>query len=166
MDFDLSGITKSGSISILKPSPSHSWQAPYGELNENILGVRISGKLKLHAGHAKSSLYGIVSLVSTLWINTVPPDILSAVSTESARRLPIPDFKIRRSTTNSIECRLFLSSFISSSNERTSPSTRTLTKPSFFARSNTFSCVPFLPLTIGLNTRIFVSISLSTFSTI
>src|SRR3989344_3952910 len=38
IDFDLSGITKSGSNSILTPSPLQALQEPKGELNENVLG--------------------------------------------------------------------------------------------------------------------------------
>ena len=39
-DFFVSGTTRFGSISVIYPNPSHCWQAPYGELKENILGVK------------------------------------------------------------------------------------------------------------------------------
>ena len=47
----LSGTIKSSSIFIKYPIPIQVGQAPYGLLNENILGV-ISGKLKPQSGHA------------------------------------------------------------------------------------------------------------------
>ena len=54
-DLDLSGTTKSGSISIWEPRPSQWGQAPYGELNENILGD-ISSIETSQWGQAKCSL--------------------------------------------------------------------------------------------------------------
>src|SRR5574344_1201605 len=58
-----SGITKSGDIFNLNPSPSHSEQAPNGELNENKLGS-ILGTENPETGHAKSCEKRISSLVA------------------------------------------------------------------------------------------------------
>ena len=49
--FVRSGMIRSGSNSILMPSPLHSSQAPKGELNENIRGWS-SSKVIPHCGQA------------------------------------------------------------------------------------------------------------------
>src|SRR5919202_2900521 len=49
--FDLSGIIKSGSNSILIPKPLHSLHAPKGELNENVRGSRSPREMP-QRGHA------------------------------------------------------------------------------------------------------------------
>src|SRR3989339_576999 len=82
-----SGITSAGSISNFVPSPSHSGQAPKGELNEKVRGS-ISGILMPQSGQAWCSL----NIFSVPFIMTFisPLDSLSAVSTESDNRSRAP----------------------------------------------------------------------------
>ena len=82
-------------------------------------------------------------------IITSPSESFTAVSIESESLLSIPDFTAIRSTTTSIVCFLFLSSSISSVISIFSPSTLTLTYPSFLIASSNFSWRPFFPLTTG-----------------
>jgi hypothetical protein len=106
--------------------------------------------------HAKRSEYVVIvpadSSRGTVSISTMPSASATAVSTESASRLRSSRFIDRRSTTTEMSCLYFLSSTISSSSMRSSPSTFTREKPS--ARSSS-SCLPYSPLrprTIGAST--------------
>ncbi len=118
-------ITRSGSISILKPRPAQAGQAPYGLLNENIRGV-ISSKLTPQSGQAKLSEKMIGSPPMTS-MTTMPLASCSAVSKESARREAISDFTTRRSMTTSISCFFCFSSLISSVSSCIAPLTMTRT---------------------------------------
>ena len=87
--------------------------------------------------------------VSTSSISTSPSASATAVSIESASRLRSSLFITRRSTTIAMSCLNFLSSTISSSSRRSSPSILARVKPS--PRSSS-SCLPYSPLrprTIG-----------------
>ena len=111
-DFDSSFITSCGSTFIKMPSPVQVGHAPNGLLKENIVGVS-SGMLIPCSSQAKlcencSSSPPITSTV------IVPPETAAAVSMLSARRERIPSFTTSLSTTISMLCFLFFSSFISS----------------------------------------------------
>ena len=142
------------SNSILYPSPKHSGQAPNGLLKEKLRGS-ISSTLIPQSGHEKLWLKFIFSPSKTSMTNS-PSASSSAFSTESVRRFSIPSFTTSRSTTISILCLIFLSRLISSDSSYRFPSTITRTYPLFFALSNSFACVPFLPRTTGASTCIFV----------
>ena len=76
-DFDLSGTTRSGSTIKSAPSPEHLSQAPYGALNENILGVN-SSKLRLQSGQASFSEKTIY-LSPTTSTTTIPSAFFKAI---------------------------------------------------------------------------------------
>ena len=80
----LFGMIRSGSKTILNPSPLHSSQAPKGELNENIRGWS-SSKARPQTGQAIRDEY-IVSPPSSPTTITSPSARLSAFSTASTRR--------------------------------------------------------------------------------
>ncbi len=82
----------------------------------------------------------------------MPSANATAVSTLSARRLRRSARITSRSTTTEMSCLYFLSSTISSSSWRSSPSTFTRVKPS---ERSSASCLPYSPLrprTIGAMT--------------
>ena len=108
----LSGIIRSISNSILYPRPRHLGQAPNGLLKEKLLGS-ISSILIPQSGQEKLWLKfrSFPSMVST---TRRPSASSSTVSIESERRFSIPGFTIRRSTTISMLCLIFLSRLISS----------------------------------------------------
>ena len=112
MERDLSGIIRSSSNSILYPSPKHSGHAPKGLLKEKLLGST-SSTLMPQSGQEKLWLKftGSPSVTSTV---ISPPLRAITVSMESVRRFSMPSFTIRRSTTTSMLCLIFLSSLISS----------------------------------------------------
>ncbi len=87
------------------PSPSHVWQAPYGELNEKFLGCSSSNESPSNV-HASAWLYVWTS--SPSWVCTAiatrPSVSCSADSTESATRRRMSCFATSRSTTTSIVC--------------------------------------------------------------
>ncbi|MPM36322.1 hypothetical protein SDC9_82917 [bioreactor metagenome] len=130
-----------------------------GLLKENILGD-ISPKPIPQSVHANLVLMRSSSCPMTS-MRTIPLDISRAVSTESTSLFCIPSFTINLSITTSMLCFLFLSRLISSSNSMSSPSTLTLTYPSFLMFSRSFLWVPFAPLTIGAKICIFVLSSYS-----
>ena len=100
-------------------------------------------------------LAGGTVIISIIEMITVPPASLRAVSIESESRPTSASGPVTsRSTTISISCQRVLASLIASSSIRTSPSTRTRTKPSVRAFSNTPRCSPFLCVTIGESTSI------------
>ena len=66
-----SGTISSGSISICEPSPVQRWQAPWGELNENIRGSS-SGIEVPQWRHTKRSEKVCTSPVSTSSMSTIP----------------------------------------------------------------------------------------------
>jgi len=109
---DLSGIIRSSSNSILYPSPKHSGQAPKGLLKEKLLGST-SSMLIPQSGQEKLWLKFTGSPPEMSRIIS-PPDSFITVSMESARRFSIPSFTTRRSTTISMLCLMFFSSWISS----------------------------------------------------
>ncbi len=140
-----SGTTSSGSISIIDPRPVHRGHAPCGELNEKIRGSS-SGMTGPWSGQANFSEYRVTSgspSRGTVSISTIPSASATAVSIESARRLRRSWRITRRSITIEMSCLNFLSSTISSSSIRISPSTFARWKPS--ARSSS-SCLPYSPL--------------------
>ena len=134
---DLSGIIRSISNSILYPSPRQSGQAPKGLLKEKLLGS-ISSTLIPQSGQEKLwlKLWIFPSIVSTI---RSPSARSRTVSTESESLFSIPGFTIRRSTTISILCLIFLSRLISSESSYRFPSICTRTYPLLFACSRSFA---------------------------
>ena len=108
-DMSGSGMTSSGSISNVVPSPSHVGQAPYGELKEKFLGAG-SSKLRPSTGHTRCWLNVMVSFSdespsrATSSTSATPSASLSAVSSESVSRRSMPSRSTRRSMTTSILC--------------------------------------------------------------
>ena len=88
----------------------------------------------------------------TVSISTMPSASATAVSIESARRLRTSSRITSRSTTTEMSCLNFLSSTISSSSIRSSPSTFTRAKPSARSSSKTLPYSPLRPRTIGAST--------------
>ena len=82
LNIDLSGIINSSSICSFTPNPLQSGQAPYGALNEKILGSS-SGNEKSQSGHAYFSLITI-SLSPITLITTFPFNFGKYSSTRSA----------------------------------------------------------------------------------
>ena len=151
-----SGITSSGSTSMRVPSPSHSAQAPNGELNEKLRGSS-SSKLSPSSMHARCSLKvdcrcGSSGSRSTRSITTTPPPSRNAVSTVSVRRR-LPDFlATSRSTTTEIECLTCLRSLGTSSKAYVVPSTSTLAKPCVCSERNKSTNSPLRSRTTGAST--------------
>ena len=129
-------------------------QAPWGELNENIRGSS-SGIEVPQFRHANCSEKVTVSPVSTSWMSTRPSARATAVSTESARRLRRSGRITRRSITTEMSCLNFLSSAMSSSSRRSSPSTCTRVKPSARSSSNSLPYSPLRPRITGASTMNF-----------
>ena len=110
-----SEITRFGSTFRLCPMPSHSSQAPYGELNEKSLGS-ISSIVNPLSGHENFD----ENVIDSLFLNFLgkvsfsystinnPSDKLTAVSTLSASLFPRFEFKIILSTIIEISCLIFL----------------------------------------------------------
>ena len=149
-DSDSSGTTRAGSKSYTAPSPWQSGQAPCGELNENARGV-ISGMLTpqyVHASRRENSR----SPLSSVLMTTMSSARLSAISMDSVSRRSMPGFSTRRSTTTSIAWFLRRSSLMSSSRERSWPSTRTFVKPRVRRAASSFLNSPLRPRTIGAST--------------
>ena len=144
-DFDSSGIIRFKSNSIFSPKPVHSGQAPKGLLNEKRRGCS-SGIEMPQEGHAffcekntSASEDASPPAASFFFVTMmVPFELLSAVSTESAKRLRTEGEMIILSTTISIVCFFCLSSLTVSSKSAITPSTRARAKPAFRASSNTF----------------------------
>ncbi len=141
----------SGSISLKNPSPEHWGHAPCGELKEKSRG-ETSEKENPHSGQANRD-DSWISSPPTTEIRTNPSPTFKAVSREEAKRLATPSRTDNRSMTTSIVWFLFLSRSGLSEISNTSPSIRTLTKPSRSICSNSFRCSPFRALTIGARTR-------------
>ena len=81
---------------------------------------------------------------------TIPSPNPKAVSKESASLPRISSLRTNLSTTASMLCLVFFTSFTSSSDISTIwPSILALTYPFFFMFSITFICSPFLPFIIG-----------------
>ncbi|MNI78323.1 hypothetical protein D3C73_1346900 [compost metagenome] len=99
-------------------------------------------------GHAKLELNRNSScpIMST---SNCPPERFNAVSIESDRRARTSSLTTMRSTTTSIECCLFFSNSIFSDNSRSSPFTRTRTKPCLAISVNSVLCSPLRPDTNG-----------------
>ena len=147
-----SGTISSGSITRWKPSPWQRWQAPCGELKEKIRGSisgieapqlrqakrsRVDGDLAALAGRRAGenarrpacsarpprTPSGVGVRGSSISSTSISPSAsCDAASIDSARRLRTPSFMTRRSTTIEMSCLNFLSSSISSSRRRSSPS--------------------------------------------
>src|SRR5688500_12720531 len=107
MLFDLSGIIKSGSNSILMPSPLHSLHAPNGELNEKVRGSKSPSEIP-QWGQAFLCEY-IVSLLSTE-TTTTPPPTFNADCIESKSLLLCSGEGLSLSTITSMVCFFCLSS--------------------------------------------------------
>ena len=153
IDFVLSGITKSGSNSILTPNPLHWLHIPNGELNENVRGSN-SPTVIPQCGHALfcEKIFSFFSDAT----RTEPFAAFNAVWIPS-KILLLSDFDaIILSTTISMLCHFCLSNFgNSSSSKMISPLTLALEYPSFFICSNNFSYVPFFLWISGAKTRTF-----------
>ena len=127
------------------------WHAPWGELNENIRGSS-SGIDVPQWRQAKRSEKVLTSSVSASSISTIPSARPTAVSIESASRLRRSERITSRSTTTAMSCLYFLSSSMSSSSRRSSPSTFTRVKPSPRSSSKSFPYSPLRPRTTGAST--------------
>src|SRR5579864_8322038 len=93
-----SGTTSSGSKNSLVPSPSQAGQAPNGLLNENSRGS-ISGMVNPETGQANFDEKIVSSPLSASSVMAMPSARVSAVSNESASRLPRSGDSSSRSTT-------------------------------------------------------------------
>ncbi len=103
----------------------------------------------------------------TFSISTRPSASATAVSTESARRFRTSGFIESRSTITAMSCLYFLSSSISSSSRRTSPSIFARVYPSERSSSSRSLYSPLRPRTTGASTMKRVpSSSVITWSTI
>ena len=121
----LSGIIRSSSNSILKPSPKHSGQAPKGLLKEKLRGST-SSTLIPQSGQAKPS--DIMKFSPSMTSTSTNPEVRCRIfSIESVRRFSMPSLTTRRSTTIWILCLIFFSRTISSDRSYKSPSTITRT---------------------------------------
>ena len=147
-DFLTFGTTKFGSISVIKPKPSHCWHAPYGELNENILGVRSVIITYGWYAHAKCSL-NIKSSWLLILIIQIPLPMLKASSTDSSNRDLICLSTNTLSISTSILWVLFFSSTGFVLKETILSSILARKKPFFFISSKTVLCSPFLPWITG-----------------
>ncbi len=149
-DSDSSGTIRIGSKSCTAPRPWQPPHAPCGELNENARGV-ISGMLTPQNVQA-SRRENRRSPPSSVLTMTISSARFSAISTDSARRRSIPPFRMSRSTTTSIVWFLRRSRVISSSRERTCPSTRTFVNPRPLSAASSFLNSPLRPRTTGAST--------------
>ena len=111
------------------PKPSQVGQAPKGLLNENKRGSS-SATARSHSGHeclAEKTRSGCSPFIQDK--TAISPPKRSAVSKDSAMRLPRSSRTLKRSTTTSMVCFFFLSSSGIGSRSTISPSTRARTKP-------------------------------------
>ena len=128
--------------------------APCGELKEKIRGSS-SGMTGPWSGQANFSEYSVtvpLPSLGTVSISIIPSASATAVSIESARRLRRSPRMTRRSTTIEMSCLYFLSSTISSSSIRSSPSIFAREKPSERSSSRTLPYSPLRPRTSGART--------------
>ena len=143
----------------------HLGHAPWGELKEKIRGWS-SGSETPCSGQANRS-ENVSSSPSTTSMTTSPSASATAVSIDCQSRVRRSDFITSRSTTTSIVCLNFLSSVISSSRSRCSPSTLTRVNPSARRCSSRSLYSPFRSRTTGaLTVNRVPSGSRSTWSTI
>ena len=119
-------------------------------MNENDRGSSC-GTLVPHSVQASFCEYSRSSPLTTT-ISTRPLASLVAVSMEASSRFSIPGFTSSRSTTTSMVWFLRLSSGISSSSERSTPSMRARTNPCRASFSRSFLYSPLRPRTIGAST--------------
>ena len=124
-----SGTSRSGSISCCAPSPVQRGHAPCGELNEKMRGCSSGQRDAVIGAREVLAEEERAPRPSTRSIDTRPSASCAAVSTDCASRVRRSAFITSRSTTTSIVCLNFLSSAISSSSSRCSPSTLTRVKP-------------------------------------
>ena len=132
--------------------------APCGELKEKIRGSS-SGMTGPWSGQANFSEYSVTvpwcrraGWAIGVSISIMPSASATAVSIESARRLRRSPRMTRRSTTIEMSCLYFLSSTISSSSIRSSPSIFAREKPSERSSSRTLPYSPLRPRTSGAST--------------
>src|ERR1019366_1330473 len=163
IDFDGSGMSRSGSTFCTVPRPLHEGHAPNGELNEKRRGV-ISVSEVPQSGQAElvesgSSGVGEWGFAPSVAIVTSPFPTRVAVSSESARRRRASSSRLttRRSTTTSIVCFFCLSRSGGLSSSTIFPFTRARRKPCLTISSICFLYSPFLPRTNGARTRKRVS---------
>ena len=137
MDFDLSGITKSASNSILTPKPLHVLHNPNGELNEKFLGSS-SPMVSPQCGQAL--FWEKIFSDFSDEIITSPFEALIAVWIAS-KILDLSDLLVEiLSTTISILCHFCRSNGgMPSSRLKISPFSRILEYPSFLICSKSFS---------------------------
>lgn len=143
-----SGTTRSGSKNMVTPSPSQAGQAPNGLLNEKSRGS-ISGMVKPETGQANLAEKVSRSPVSAFSAKAMPSARPSAVSIESATRLPSPSRTTRRSITTSMSCFTFLFRAGTASISCSVPSTFTRWKPRFCRSCNSLRYSPLRPRTTG-----------------
>ncbi len=145
-----SGTTRPESMCIIVPRPSQDGQAPNGLLNENSRGS-ISSIVKPETGQENRAENVVRSPLSASSAKTSPSARAKAVSKESASRVCSPSRTTTRSTTTSISCLKFLSSFGASSIRYSSPSIFMRWNPRFCRSANSFRYSPLRPRTIGAN---------------
>ncbi len=149
-----SGTASSASASRWVPSPSHTGHAPYGELNEKFLGASSSNESpqNVHASDCEKLMISSVPSCWTTAIEEMPSASWSAASMESATRRRMSGLATSRSTTTSMVCFLFFSSFGGSASRCSSPSIRTRLNPLWATSASSFSYSPLRPRTTGAST--------------
>ena len=146
-DFESSGTTRTGSKSIVAPSPWQSGHAPCGELNEKARGV-ISGMLMPQSTQA-SRRENRRSPLSNELMTTMSSARLRAVSIDSMSRRSTPPRTMMRSTRTSMVWLRRRSSLMSSSSARNWPSILAFVNPRVRSAASSFLNSPFRPRTIG-----------------
>ncbi len=127
------GTTNWGSTSYTVPKPSQCEHAPYGLLKEKFRGAKSSNDFP-SLGRDKCWLKTISSFSApssraTISISATPSLRDSAVSIDSVKRLSIPFFITKRSTTTFIVCCSYRAKSVDSPNSWISPSISTRLNP-------------------------------------
>ena len=142
--------TRLGSKNCLTPKPSQSAQAPCGLLNEKSLGSN-SWMLWPHCGQAKRA-----EKIRSCWLSpsiaarNARPSLSSIqVSSDSAKRIWISSRTLKRSTTTSMLCFLFLSSSGGLSRSTTVPLILARTNPCVLRLLSRCKCSPLRPWIMG-----------------
>ncbi len=142
-----STITLAASKPHLFPNPEQTSQAPNGLLKEKDRGSSC-GTLAPQSGQASFCEYNFSAPFTTATV-TSPSASLVAVVIEASSRFSISGLINSRSTTTSMVWFLRLSSVISSSSDRSTPSTRARTNPCRASFSSSFLYSPLRPRTMG-----------------
>ena len=149
METSVLGISFSALKWLRVPRPSQTGQAPKGLLNENRRGSS-SATARSHSGQeclAEKTRSGCSPFIQARM--AISPPKRSAVSKDSAIRLPKSSRTLKRSTTTSMVCFFFLSSSGGVSISTISPSTRARTKPWLCSCSNRLLYSPLRSRTTG-----------------